>query len=58
MSYIYSYLMFSKLKLGSSRCGSAETNLTSIHDDVGSIPGHTHAPGVNVKSKKRKRNLK
>ena len=24
---------------GNSRCGSAETNLTSIHDDEGSIPG-------------------
>ena len=23
----------------SSRCGSAETNLTSIHEDTGSIPG-------------------
>ena len=26
---------------GSSRCGSAETNLTSIHEDAGSIPGLT-----------------
>ena len=25
--------------LGSSCCGLAETNLTSIHEDVGSIPG-------------------
>ena len=25
-------------KWGSSRCGSAETNLTSIHKDTGSIP--------------------
>ena len=24
---------------GSSHCGSAETNLTSIHEDAGSIPG-------------------
>ena len=24
---------------GSSRCGSAETNLTSIHEDAGLIPG-------------------
>ena len=24
---------------GISHCGSAETNLTSIHEDVGSIPG-------------------
>ena len=23
---------------GSSHCGSAETNLTSIHEDAGSIP--------------------
>ena len=26
-------------KAGSSRCGSAETNLTSIHEDAGLIPG-------------------
>ena len=26
-------------QMGSSRCGSAETNLTSIHDVEGSIPG-------------------
>ena len=25
----------------SSHCGSAETNLTSIHEDAGSIPGLT-----------------
>ena len=25
----------------SSRCGSAETHLTSIHEDTGSIPGPT-----------------
>ena len=25
--------------LGSSRLGSVETNLTSIHEDTGSIPG-------------------
>ena len=25
----------------SSRCGSAVTNLTSIHEDAGSIPGPT-----------------
>ena len=24
---------------GSSHCGLAETNLTSIHEDAGSIPG-------------------
>ena len=28
-------------KYGSSRCGSVETNLTSIHQDAGSIPGLT-----------------
>ena len=28
-----------KKELGSSHCGSAERNLTSIHDDVGPIPG-------------------
>ena len=27
------------LKLGSSYCDSVETNLTSIHEDEGSIPG-------------------
>ena len=26
---------------GSSHCGSVETNPTSIHEDVGSIPGLT-----------------
>ena len=25
--------------MGSSRCGSAITNLTSIHEDAGSVPG-------------------
>ncbi len=25
--------------LGSSHCGAVETNLTSIHEDAGSIPG-------------------
>ena len=28
-----------KRYLGGSRHGSAETNLTSIHEDTGSIPG-------------------
>ena len=28
--------------LGSSCCGSAVTNLTSIHEDWGSIPGLAH----------------
>ena len=27
------------LFVGSSRCGSVVTNLTSIHEDAGSIPG-------------------
>ena len=30
---------FHKMSLGSSRCGSAETNPTSIHENAGSIPG-------------------
>ena len=30
-----------KLKTGSSHCGSAVMNTTSIHKDVGSIPGLT-----------------
>ena len=32
------YNTFQKLLSWSSRCGAAETNLTSIHEDVGSIP--------------------
>ena len=28
-----------KKKKRSSHCGSGETNLTNIHEDVGSIPG-------------------
>ena len=31
--------MYFKRGGGSSHCGSAETNPTSIHEDVGSIPG-------------------
>ena len=27
--------------LGSSHCGSMETNLTSVHEDAGTIPGPT-----------------
>ena len=34
-------LYFKSTHSGSSRCGSAETYLTSIHEDVGSIPGLT-----------------
>ena len=30
-----------KIQRWCSRCGSAETNLTSIHEDTGSIPGLT-----------------
>ena len=30
---------FEKLKERSSHCGSAETNLTSLNEDAGSIPG-------------------
>ena len=25
--------------MGSSHCGSSETNVTSVHEDAGSIPG-------------------
>ena len=28
-------------KVGSSHCGAAETNLTSIHEDLGLVPGLT-----------------
>ena len=35
LNYFIKFLKFS----GSSCCGAAETNLTSIHEDVGSIPG-------------------
>ena len=28
-----------KEKFGSSQCGSVVTNLTSVHEDTGSIPG-------------------
>ena len=31
----------SKRECRSSHCGSVETNLTSIHEDAGSIPGLT-----------------
>ena len=33
------YMWLLKTKAGSSRRGSAEMNLTSIHEDAGSIPG-------------------
>ena len=32
-------LKIKNTKSGSSHCGSAETNLTSIHEDAGLIPG-------------------
>ena len=32
---------FKKTLLQTARCGSGETNLTSIHEDAGSIPGLT-----------------
>ena len=31
----------SNSRMWSSRCGSAETNLTNIHEDAGSLPGLT-----------------
>ena len=36
-----SKLSYEVKNLGSSHCGSAEINLTSIHDDMGLIPGPT-----------------
>ena len=33
--------LIKELSLGSSHHGAAETNLTSIHEDAGSIPGLT-----------------
>ena len=33
------YSKTEKKNSGSSHCGSAETNLTNIHEDAGSIPG-------------------
>ena len=33
------WTVLQKLKIGSSHCGSVETNLTSIHEDTSSIPG-------------------
>ena len=35
---VLSYFLL-RFFLGNSRCGSAKTNPTSIHEDVGSIPG-------------------
>ena len=31
----------SKVSAGSSHCGTAETNLTSTHEDAGLVPGLT-----------------
>ena len=33
------YIVSKYLPTWSSHCGSAETNLTSIHEDTGSVPG-------------------
>ena len=38
VNYMYK-ITFKSPILGSSCCGAAETNLTSIHEDVGLIPG-------------------
>ena len=38
ISLLTQSILFKIIFLGSSSCGWAETNLTSIHDDVGSIP--------------------
>ena len=35
------YTHIRKEEVGSSHCGSAEMNLTSIHEDTGLIPGLT-----------------
>ena len=37
--YVRCTLLLKIRKFGSSRRGAAETNLTSIHEDAGSIPG-------------------
>ena len=36
---LQSYSNQNSMVLGSSYCSTVETNLTSIHEDVGSIPG-------------------
>ena len=38
-SRAFSRCLYTYKKRGSSRRGSAETNLTSVHEDTGSIPG-------------------
>ena len=40
------FVKFLLLKTGSSHCGTVETNLTSIHVDVGSIPAITQWVGI------------
>ena len=45
MLYCYRWLLlngYEKFQLWSSHCGSVVMNLTSIHKDVGSIPGPAH----------------
>ena len=43
-SFVYLYFI-QKYFLGSSHCGSVVTNLTSIQEDVGSIPDLTQWVG-------------
>ena len=39
LAFPFDFKKTQKTKTGSSCCGAAETNLTSIHEDAGSIPG-------------------
>ena len=41
-----SAMVFKKIFYGSSYCGVVETNPTSIHEDVGSIPGLLSGSGI------------
>ena len=38
-SYLNPLFLYFKMRTGCSHRGSAETNLTRIHEDEGSIPG-------------------